>query len=415
MNAVSLAAVAIGDQIERVGSYFGFAAIVGLGVLSLLYFAQAREVKRLREWAGRAPERDAELAQRVQTDAQKRVVAQPIPAANAAAAPGAPQTPAAQQADAARQAAAASVMQKVQASGATPAAPAVGPPGQLARPGGLGAPASAAAPATATPGPGSSAPGSQQPDKPGAAAPGQPASGHSPAPAAPVPGAPVPPAPATVGAVAAARQAAAARSPSIANGSGGQETHESAAARPPELPELPSRAARATSAADDGGPSRKRIGLIAGAGAGGLAIVVVLVLLLTGGSDAPPAANEIGPPSASEAPPPPPPSSTPAIDRKATPVAVLNGTTQTGLAGSVADKIEEQGFTINKRFDNDDQTLTTTKVYYADASEPAARLVANIVGVQASALEAMDANNAAKVDPGTKVLVIVGGDVASAG
>ena len=43
------------------------AAIVGLGVLSLLYFAQAREVKRLREWAGRAPERDAELQQRAVT------------------------------------------------------------------------------------------------------------------------------------------------------------------------------------------------------------------------------------------------------------------------------------------------------------------------------------------------------------
>ena len=46
----------------------------GLAVLSLLYFAQARELKRLREWAGRAPERAQELEQRVvaQADAARR-------------------------------------------------------------------------------------------------------------------------------------------------------------------------------------------------------------------------------------------------------------------------------------------------------------------------------------------------------
>jgi hypothetical protein len=33
------------------------AAVVGLAVLSALYFSQARDIKRLREWAGRAPER----------------------------------------------------------------------------------------------------------------------------------------------------------------------------------------------------------------------------------------------------------------------------------------------------------------------------------------------------------------------
>ena len=82
MNDLLLGAVALGDQIERFGAYLGYAAIVGLGVLSLLYFAQAREVKRLREWAGRSPERDAELAQRVQADAQRRAtpVAQPVTA-----------------------------------------------------------------------------------------------------------------------------------------------------------------------------------------------------------------------------------------------------------------------------------------------------------------------------------------------
>src|SRR6476620_9824931 len=51
--------------IEKYGAYAGLVAIPGLAVLSLLYFAQAREVKRLREWAGRAPERAQELQDRV--------------------------------------------------------------------------------------------------------------------------------------------------------------------------------------------------------------------------------------------------------------------------------------------------------------------------------------------------------------
>src|SRR3954464_11068596 len=69
------------DQVEKYGSYGGIAAFFGLAILSLLYFAQAREVKRLREWAGRAPERAAELEQSVAEHAQEaRRVPQPQPA-----------------------------------------------------------------------------------------------------------------------------------------------------------------------------------------------------------------------------------------------------------------------------------------------------------------------------------------------
>ena len=49
------------NLIHDVGAYAGIAAFVGLAVLSLLYFAQARDVRRLREWAGSAPERDSEM------------------------------------------------------------------------------------------------------------------------------------------------------------------------------------------------------------------------------------------------------------------------------------------------------------------------------------------------------------------
>ncbi|HWT92244.1 MAG TPA: hypothetical protein VN238_04560, partial [Solirubrobacteraceae bacterium] len=67
------------DLLKDYGGYAGFASVLGLAVLSLLYFAQAREVKRLREWAGRAPERAQELEQRA-VDAARRPV-QPVPSA----------------------------------------------------------------------------------------------------------------------------------------------------------------------------------------------------------------------------------------------------------------------------------------------------------------------------------------------
>jgi hypothetical protein len=49
------------DLVERVGAYVGLAAFLGLAILALLYFSQARDVRRLREWAGRAPERAADV------------------------------------------------------------------------------------------------------------------------------------------------------------------------------------------------------------------------------------------------------------------------------------------------------------------------------------------------------------------
>ncbi len=63
------------EIVQEIGSYAGFAAVVGLAVLAALYFSQARDVKRLREWAGRAPDRAPTPA----VSAEPRgVVAQPI-------------------------------------------------------------------------------------------------------------------------------------------------------------------------------------------------------------------------------------------------------------------------------------------------------------------------------------------------
>jgi LytR cell envelope-related transcriptional attenuator len=51
------------DLVEGIGPVLGIVAFLGLAILAFLIFQQAREVRRLREWAGRAPERAAEAAE----------------------------------------------------------------------------------------------------------------------------------------------------------------------------------------------------------------------------------------------------------------------------------------------------------------------------------------------------------------
>jgi hypothetical protein len=46
--------------IEQIGAFAGLAAFIGLAILALLSFTHGRDIRRLREWAGSAPERDAE-------------------------------------------------------------------------------------------------------------------------------------------------------------------------------------------------------------------------------------------------------------------------------------------------------------------------------------------------------------------
>jgi hypothetical protein len=48
------------ELIKEIGAFAGLLAFLGLALLALLSFAQGRDIRRLREWAGSAPERDAE-------------------------------------------------------------------------------------------------------------------------------------------------------------------------------------------------------------------------------------------------------------------------------------------------------------------------------------------------------------------
>lgn len=60
------------ELIKEIGAFAGLAAFLGLGLLAMLAFSQARDIRRLREWAGSAPERDSERKEVTSEVAAKR-------------------------------------------------------------------------------------------------------------------------------------------------------------------------------------------------------------------------------------------------------------------------------------------------------------------------------------------------------
>jgi hypothetical protein len=60
------------ELIEQIGAFAGLAAFLGLAVLAMLAFSQGRDLRRLREWAGSAPERDGERKETTSAVAAKR-------------------------------------------------------------------------------------------------------------------------------------------------------------------------------------------------------------------------------------------------------------------------------------------------------------------------------------------------------
>lgn len=67
------------SSLEEIGALLGFVAFVGLAVLVFLTFQQARHVRRLRDWAGRAPERAAAVAARGELEPAPEQDEEPAP------------------------------------------------------------------------------------------------------------------------------------------------------------------------------------------------------------------------------------------------------------------------------------------------------------------------------------------------
>jgi hypothetical protein len=60
------------ELIKEIGAFAGLAAFLGLAVLAMLAFSQGRDIRRLREWAGSAPEREGERKDATSASAAKR-------------------------------------------------------------------------------------------------------------------------------------------------------------------------------------------------------------------------------------------------------------------------------------------------------------------------------------------------------
>lgn len=423
-------AVSLESLVGDVGSYAGIAAILGLAVLSLLYFAQAREVKRLRDWAGRSPERAQELEQRVTAHAEesRRVAATPAAGGPgpASQSPPSPVTPAAARSGEAPapHAPAGAELTTVQRPAAQPAA---------SRPAPVAAPPNLAAPAlgSATPGPalfaGVAAVATAQAEpaaSSGAAAPAA-TPEPTPEPVAPPEAAPAPQrvqaAPAASTAAAATRVVAPPGRPATAgNGRG-----DSDAPRQPErrtvaiggrrderlLPDdatIPPRRASAGRPPAEGA-SRRRTILLAGAGLLLVAAIAFAAIEITSNSGEKGATKPVAKAKAKRG-----GTKGGAFSRGSVTVAVLNGTPTAGLANQVATELVREGFGRGAVTNAQDQQRSATVVSYLPGHRAAATEVARALRVPA-AVEPVDPDTRAVACPppaacNATVIVTVGAD-----
>jgi len=386
-------ALSVHHFVNSVGADAGFAAIIGLAILVLLYFAQARETANLREQAYEAAQRVAQLEARLTSLARQQAAAAQVAPARAAQAGGV-RAPAPAPAFA----------------GAVAMAP--GPPA------GVGAPALAAAtrliPATpvADPQPTYDEHGVAQPD-------GQPVDDTAlgslpPATAAAVggngsskggvasPPRVTPPPRGVLPTAGGGRPAQAGRRPGAASATA---AGRAAVAPPPRFSE----------------PPRKRsLGLrLAFLAAGALVIAAIVVALLhfTGSSGSP---NSTRASNTSNAP------STTTSRRKRTvavtpstvTVSVLNGTASNGLAGRISNQLTGAGYKQGRVATASDQTRTATIVAYMPGHKQEALAVAKSLKLGPASVQPVDPATQAVACPvstqcTSQVVVTVGTDLAA--
>jgi len=90
-------------------------------------------------------------------------------------------------------------------------------------------------------------------------------------------------------------------------------------------------------------------------------------------------------------------------------VAVLNGTTFNGLAGTIADQLGAAGYQRGPTITNPDQTLQTSTVFYASGARASARRIARRLNIS-TVLPANDDTRA--LAPDADVVVLAGADQA---
>lgn len=398
-------ALRIPHVVEQIGSIAGFAAVVGLAILSALYMSAARDLRRLREWAGRAPERAAEgvpgrVAPAPATTAGgagPRVVkkvppAEPQAEGQPAAAAGANGAPPPEQAKEEAKDEEAKEGQEADAAKATDGdKPDADKDGdgkdgdgkEAPRAPGMPAPASAAAAAAGAKAASATGPAAS-------AAPGAPAAPSAPKPATPAPATPGTPKPAP--------------------------TRPSTSVLPPRAPAPPVR--RIGTTAPGGRPQpglvrepepvkRKRnpayvalavVGvLILGAGAA----IGVPKLVEGDNSDGAKKKTASSKTTSTKS------TKKPVANASKITVAVLNGTTVPGLAADIGDRVEAAGFTKGTVDNAVGPQRANSVVKYSPGHQSDARLVAKKLKV--GTIEAMDPTSQGIAGDAT-VVVVVGSD-----
>jgi hypothetical protein len=411
---VWILAFSVQDQVEKYGAYVGVASFLGLALLSILYFAQAREV---RDWAGRAPERDAELEARVTSQAEEARRVQPMrspavaalsqdtqvtpPPAAPAAVPATNGHPTAAPLTVPMGPRPATAAAAIAAAIAAPAegeeeAAAVAPQAGVATaPEPAAAPTAPAEPAEPAPEPGEPSGGDEDTGESDAAGSGN---GNGTGDIAAIPRATPRPAPSPPRRPAQPVRAA-----------------ERSTTLPPRRtpPARPARPAAQQPAPRQGHGRGILIGVLAG-----VVVLAVAVLAITqlGGSDKGPTVppNTTEPPSAtttgSSS------TSTAGPARADTEVVVLNGTTTDGLAAKAKTSLTTGGYTADKIPTDTAQNQATQQstVYYAPNRRRQALAVARVLSIDRvaavdSATQAL-ADNSSDPPVKTDVVVVLGAD-----
>jgi hypothetical protein len=378
-------ALSIHHFINSVGSDAGFASIIGLAILILLYFAQARETASLRNHAQEAADRIQQLEARL-TQVSRAQPAPPAPPAAQAVAQGAP------------------AVSRQAAAGAAPRSRTATPTPVSAIPGapaGVGAPALTAA-TKLIPTPQVAAVAVADPVQAGA-------------PTGPVAGAP---APATVaGGANGAGHAPSGTLPPAQTGAPRQTVPPRTQLRPPgTIPPSrrpPNSGGRPPQGSGNGTPSRGRKILAVLVALLAVAAIVVVLLIVTGGSSSNSSSNATSPAS-----------NAPRRHRAATfntsqvTVAVLNGTSKANLAHDVGQKLVGGGYQEGTIATAQDQTHPSTIVAYLPGFKRDALAVAGTLKLKPAAVQAVDSSTQAVACPPpstcqANVIVTVGSDLAT--
>ena len=414
-------AFSVHNFISSVGADAGFAAIIGLAILVLLYFAHARETANLREEAAmlaarlqQAEARVAELsrpqpvavpaAEAVQVTDRRRVIAAPFaPAGTAAPALAAatrvvPLPEVGPEAD--------------EGANAEPAVAMAAAPVAVAA-----ASMAAASPSAAAPPPASAAPAPPAPAVP-PPAPAVP----PPAPAVPPPASASPPAPAPAAPPPTSSPATTIPRPATAAGANGGGRGASA---PGSTPPFSSRSSTASASYSPRGLPPLNAPASRGSGArrvfiglGALlliAAVAVVLVVLTSGTK-----NTGGTPTQTQTSNAPAATHAVAFSPSSVTVGVLNGTTTNQLAHHVAARLAARGYKPGPIATAASQTLTSTVVAYLPGARNRtdALHVATALNLRSTAVRPIDQSSRQVACPPpaactANVVVIVGADLAT--